>query len=181
MIGSHNSMTYLPLSNWWIYPFNWIAKCQSKTIEQQFNLGIRLFDIRISYDKNDNVIFKHGTASYKGDVYNTLKYLNDQNTPIKIRFILETKSEDKHKENLFIKDFQEFTRLFPNLSFYEGRRKFDWKQLVDLPTLEVTQLISSMDGKGIYKICPWLYAIRFNKSNIKSYKGSAPLLLDFID
>lgn len=178
-LGTHNSMTYLPLKNWWMYPFNWLAKCQSKTIEEQFNKGIRVFDIRISYDKNSPV-FKHGLARYKGNVYSILRWLDNKNESIKIRLILETNKEDKIKECNFISDCYRFIAFYKNLTFYEGRRKFDWKPIVNFPSLEVNQLISSMAGKGIYKLCPWLYAKVHNKKNLKNYKDNKILLIDFI-
>lgn len=178
-IGTHNAMSYLPPKKWYLYPFRFIAKCQSLSIEKQFNKGIRLFDIRISYDKKHNLEFRHGLMAFKGDVYKTLNWLNSQNEPIKIRLILETKEEDIVQEILFIIDIYKFQSEFPNLTFYEGRRKYDWHKLVDLPDLEVIQLISSMQGNKID--WPWLYAKKHNKKNFKKYAEEiTPILFDFI-
>lgn len=187
-LGTHNSMTYLKPKKWYLYPFRFIARCQSLTIQEQYNLGIRLFDIRISYDKNHNIEFRHGSMAFKGDVYETLAWLNQQGCPIDIRILLEEKKEDIVKEVLFIKDLDKFKSIFPNLTFYEGRRKFDWKQLVKLPTLEVVQLVSSMQGIKLDDLWPWLYARIMNKRNLKTYKEDfkyivdhIPILLDFIE
>lgn len=180
-IGTHNSMSYLEPKRWYMYPFRFIAKCQSMPINEQYKKGIRLFDIRISYNKNNYPEFRHGSMAFKGDVFEILTWLNNQGDPIKIRLILEEKNESKLRESLFIGDVSKFKVLFPNLTFYEGRRKFDWKQIADLPTLDITQLVGSMSGKLIYKIYPKLYAKKYNDKNINTYLDIKPLLIDFFN
>lgn len=177
-IGTHNSMTYLSPKKWYLYPFQFLAKCQSKTVEEQYNEGIRLFDIRISYTKNKEIEFRHGLLAYKGNVYKTLNYLNSQKNKVKVRIILEKSSLEN--DEMFVFDLKHFQRMFTNITFYEGRRKNDWEQLLPLPTLDICQLVSSMDGHGIFRIWPWLYAKVFNKTNLKSYLGTKPLLIDFL-
>jgi hypothetical protein len=132
-IGTHNSATYLPLKNWWIYPFNWIAKCQSKTIAQQYEqYGIRDFDFRIRFDKHMNPYFCHGIAKYKGNVVDYFKYLNDMGG-CTIRLILETSKEDSRQENLFVDFIKYIIETFPNITFWQFTRKFDWKRLYESP------------------------------------------------
>lgn len=177
-IGTHNSMTYLSPKKWYLYPFQFLAKCQNKTIEQQYSEGIRLFDIRISYTKNKEIEFRHGLMAYKGNVYKTLKYLNSQKDKVKVRILLEKSSQEN--DEMFIYDLKHFRKVFANITFYEGRRKSNWEQLLPLPTLDICQLVSSMAGEGLFKIWPWLYAKVFNKSNIKNYSEEKPLLIDFL-
>ena len=64
IICSHNSMTYLPLKNWWLKPLNWIARCQNKDIIDQLKSGVGMIDIRVSLNKNYHWIFKHGLIRY---------------------------------------------------------------------------------------------------------------------
>lgn len=177
-IGTHNSMTYLSPKKWYLYPFQFLAKCQNKTIEQQYSEGIRLFDIRISYTKNKEIEFRHGLMAYKGNVYKILKYLNSQKDKVKVRILLEKSSQEN--DEMFIYDLKHFQKVFTNITFYEGRRKSNWEQLLPLPTLDICQLVSSMAGEGLFKIWPWLYAKVFNKSNIKNYSEEKPLLIDFL-
>lgn len=178
-LGTHNSMTYLKPKKWYLYPFQFIARCQSLSIEEQYNKGIRLFDIRISYDKNHNPEFRHGLIAYKRDVWNTLHWLNKQGEAIKIRIILEEGKPNAINEISFVKDIRNFQIAFNNLIFFEGRRKFDWKQLIELPSLSVIQLISSMQDS---KMWPKLYAKTYNKENYKKYFTSDNIiLLDFIE
>lgn len=59
-LGSHNSLTYLPVKQWYLKPFKWVAKCQSKTIDEQFcDYGVRLFDIRVKFNNGEPVV-AHG-------------------------------------------------------------------------------------------------------------------------
>ena len=46
VIGSHNSLSYLPLKHWWQKPLRIFARCQSMTLQEQYDEGVRLFDIR---------------------------------------------------------------------------------------------------------------------------------------
>ncbi len=181
-LGTHNSMTYLKPKKWYLYPFQFIARCQNKSIEEQYtNHNIRLFDIRITYDKNGIPEFRHGYIAYKGNVYNVLEYLNNQKEPVKVRILLEEGKSNCINEILFIKDINRFKTLYPNISFFEGRRKYDWKKIVDLPDLEVTQLVSSMQGNKLDDLWPWLYAYRMNKKNLELYKNiDKNVLIDFI-
>lgn len=77
MIGSHNSMSYLPVRQWYLKPFGWMARCQSKDIDDQFSLcDVRLFDLRIRFDKKGNLVFAHGPVEFKGDVNQYVAKLN---------------------------------------------------------------------------------------------------------
>lgn len=181
-IGTHNSMTYLKPKKWYMYPFQFIARCQSKTIQEQYeDYNIRLFDIRIKYDYNGDPEFRHGSMAYKGNVYEILSYLNSRKEHVKVRIILETKKEDKINERYFVRDLFRFYELYPNITFYEGRRKFDWKQLMTLPTLNVRQIISSMDESKLNDLWPWLYAKRYNHNNLLNCKEDETVLMDFIE
>lgn len=69
MIGSHDTFTYLKSS--WIYnncKKYW--KCQKKSIEEQYEFGIRMFDVRVFWDKKWRLC--HGKANLKGISWNTL-------------------------------------------------------------------------------------------------------------
>lgn len=56
MIGSHNTLSYLPPKNLWgkiTRPWN---KCQNKNLEEQVNADIDYLDIRINFIKMKNGI-----------------------------------------------------------------------------------------------------------------------------
>ena len=76
-IATHNSSTgELPGSfwSWLITPF---AKCQSKTIKQQFNAGCRLFDIRVKYLDDEGWVCAHGMWYTKRSAISILDEINN--------------------------------------------------------------------------------------------------------
>lgn len=182
-LASHDSMTYLKPKKWYLYLFQFMARCQNKTIQEQFEIyGIRYFDIRIRYDKNNEREFAHGYVSYEGDVLKVLEYLNSKNEEIQIRLILETDEEDLLQEGLFKIDCKQFEQEYPNLKFHAGRRKFDWKQLYRFynPEPVLDQKISSMTWKIFDDWCPYIYARLMNRKNIKKGTNKDYLMIDFL-
>lgn len=72
-LASHNSLSYAPVKQWYLKPFYWIAKCQSKNIEKQYKAGVRYFDFRL-----DGSHPAHGYIRYNIDVLHELTFLNRQ-------------------------------------------------------------------------------------------------------
>lgn len=74
IFGTHNSATGGELL-WWLKPLAWVinptSKCQSKTIGEQLEEGVKLFNLQVSY-VNGEWRFSHGLAVYKEDVFETL-------------------------------------------------------------------------------------------------------------
>ena len=64
MFATHNSSTGEKPYNFWAKYFQFIAKCQDKTLMTQYVYGVRLFDIRVRYDKNNELRCCHGLAQY---------------------------------------------------------------------------------------------------------------------
>lgn len=182
---SHNSMSYLRPKKWYLYPFRFIAKCQSKSIKEQIeNYGIRIFDLRIGFGKDCCLEFRHGYMSFKGDVYDVLNYLNKYK--VWVRLIYEDTQErgfnKEVKSQLFSSYCGLLERKYSNIKFFEGRRKSDWMLLYEFKNkIELNQKVGSMTSK-IWAIWPWLYAITHNKSNRKKHENSEKcLVLDFIN
>ena len=64
--GSHNTMTYLPIKNWWLFPGLLTARCQNNNIGEQFKNGARVFDLRPYFnDKTKRWEFAHGLIKFK--------------------------------------------------------------------------------------------------------------------
>lgn len=185
-LGSHNSMTYLKPKKWYMYPFQFMARCQSKSIEEQYEkYDIRVFDLRISYDINCNIEFRHGLIAYKGDVKKTLEYLNSRKTKVYVRLLLEVGeyAQDLEKQEwMFTLSCEEFEKNYPNIKFFCGRRKFDWKEVYKFKFKEpdIIQKVSSMQGSKLDDLWPWLYAKLNNRKSLREIdKGW--LFLDFVE
>jgi len=48
MVATHDSLTGYPVKYWLLRPFNFMAKCQSKDLYEQFLDGSRSFDLRFA-------------------------------------------------------------------------------------------------------------------------------------
>lgn len=176
-LGSHNTMTYAKPKKWWMYPFRFFAKCQSKNILDQYLSGARWFDLRISFDKKCDPEFRHGMMTYKEDVYQVLDFFNYLNDPTMIvRILLE-------KDHPFFADFCSYIeQAYPNVRFSGGQRKSDWKKVYNFknePSYTIEENYSSMPSNPKwYGVWPWLYAKLRNKKIKETDKDF--LLLDFV-
>lgn len=187
ILGSHNTMTYLPVKQWYLKPFFWTARCQSNTLWDQFCKGARLFDIRVRFDKNGDITFAHGPIEFVGNVYDVLEDLDSwsRNCIVYVRIILESNSPMKDQE-LQEEHFKYFcnniVNTYTNLIFFGGNRKYDWKVVHDFGVQEPTldDKYSSTTGSKIDDLWPWLYARLNNKSNIQNGTNKDVLFIDFI-
>lgn len=182
-IGSHNALSYSGLKNWWLYPLYFVGKCQSKTIEEQYEkYGVRLFDIRINSRLDDVIESAHGFLRFKKDVEDALAYINGKGNCY-VRVLMEQnykKSKQDERDAIFIKKCKMLEEKYPNIKFCNGRRKYDWKVLYDFKYSEpnMIELYSSVTSlfKSDSKILrvlddwwPWLYARLRNKKNLNKW------------
>lgn len=185
-IGTHNTMSYLSPKQWWMKPFHFVAKCQNLTLEEQYNLGCRMFDMRVKFNKEGEPHFRHGMMAFKGDVYETLKLLNDKSNDadfIYVRFILESKIDSFQKEH-FIEFCKNIERDYPNIGLFCGRDKYTWEQLYKFKLddiYDIWQPVSSLMWKKIDDWFPWLYAHFMNRKNYKKWDRKQWISLDFIE
>lgn len=75
MIATHDSITGEKPKNIWAYLGYPFAKTQCKTIKEQFEQGVRMFDLRCAYDTNGVLVMKHGLARFGGTLKETLELL----------------------------------------------------------------------------------------------------------
>ena len=76
MKASHNSATGERPLNFWAKWFGCIARCQTKTLTEQYFAGVRLFDIRVRYDKHGVLRCCHGLAEYDMTLRDAFRTLN---------------------------------------------------------------------------------------------------------
>lgn len=182
-LGSHDTMTYLTPREWYLYPFKFMAQCQCKTIQQQFEkYGIRYFDLRVRFLKNGELTFAHGLMTYKANVEDVLDYLNSHGEEVWVRFLLELTKADPEQEAKFKEVCEIFEKRYTNLKFHNGRRKYDWTVVYKFqnPEPSLDQKISSMTWKIWDDWCPFFYAFFMNKKNVKKGTDKDYLLLDFL-
>lgn len=182
--ASHNSFTYLPVK-WYMKPFNFMARCQSKTIKEQYEeYGVRVFDLRVSFDKNGIPHVKHGFMDYGCLDYSVLEWLNSNGIRVYMRVLLERSkfNINNRQENLFKVFCAQLESLYPNIRFTEGRRKYDWKQIYpfrhNTPDMEAD--FASVKGTVLNDLWPRLYSKGHNKSAIDNCEKNY-IMLDFVE
>ena len=189
--GSHNTMTYLPIKNWWLFPGLLIARCQKRDYIEQFNRGARVFDLRVYYNtKTYQWEFAHGLINFKSKetlsriVWHLAQLKKTTQDDVYVRIILE-KWTSESQCRYFSEVCAAYELKYPKLKFIGGNRKGDWKKLytfkTDVPDNLNNQWVSSMaeDARWYEKAFPFLYARRMNKKNKIKMKEKLNLF-DFI-
>ena len=170
MLGTHNAWSFLKPRKWYLRPFAFTARCQSKNIQEQYDAGSRYFDLRIRFDKHMNPIICHGSMEYK---YSTkeLEYdLNwlDYQGDVYIRIILDLRADydktESWQEELFKKYCEYLSEKFPKLTLTCGAKLPKGEIVIPLETVNI----------------PIVYAKINNKKNIEEYSEGNILLIDFI-
>lgn len=171
-LASHNSLSYYP-PQWWVVAFNWMARCQSLTLEQQYAKGVRLFDIRIKI-VNDKVCSGHGIATYKVDFDEIFSFLNNKRD-CSVRIILESGNDTRFR--IFV---EYLMKIYQNIEYTGGQRKRDWKKMINLQEADITHLYW-MHKKWWMIPFPYLFAKRHNnKENQRYLNDSSWSMFDFI-
>lgn len=168
-------------------PFSFVAKCQSKNIREQYDAGVRLFDLRVRFDKNGEPILAHGLMEYCSDnLLNDIRFLNSQKDAV-VRVILETSCPNNKQEAWFSNFCYNMQENYLAITFIGGNRKFDWKSIYKFGTYEpvvVGEFSSVPTDKWYGKVndlWPWLWAKRHNEKVLDEYitfKGY--LMMDFV-
>lgn len=184
MLASHNSWTFARPKKWWQRLINFTSKCQTKNIQEQYNEGVRLFDLRL---KNNKVY--HGLVEYDINYYSDLLWLNGKGDAT-VRVLLETYKKGYEENFIGIMDILMYT--LPNIRFIGGQRKYDWKKLINLPDLLIVDKYSSTTTLFPYfkskffaildDWWPWLYSYITKdkrKEWIEEYKD-VWIMFDFI-
>lgn len=194
IIGTHNSMTYLRPQKWYGWFMIPFARCQNKTIEEQWHDGARCFDLRIRFTKQGEPYFAHGLYECTHEVkpIDVLVQLDRlilrDNQHAFVRLILEDPDKQNHNVAYFKafcqgwKTHQDFHTVNKGIHFFGGNRKGDWAQIVEFPLKpELQQYVGSMmdDARWYEKIMPFAYAWRRNKKNKQNPQGSIAIY-DFI-
>lgn len=195
MLGSHNSLTYLPCRKWWMYLINFAAKCQNKTLSEQFHDGVRYFDIRLKWDsRKETWIIAHGLIEYKGNIRRVLETLNNlaefYNKKLYVRFILEynKRPDDEATKIIKLRNFVRYARgEYSNITYHLIETKWDEKVIERYSNnIVLIHSYSSILGWKRFFLIPYLYAKLHNKENRKTFKvsledkDSEVLMLDFV-
>lgn len=188
-LGSHNSFTYLPIKQWYLKPFAFMARCQEVDIWNQYFLGVRLFDLRVRFDKNGDPVICHNLAEYKADdsfIFDTLKKLNNCKG-IHVRVVLELRKSNTEKYDRQKRLFEAFCinlkKDYSNITFFGGNDRtgfttgekiYDFNNDVQIVGLySSTTSLFKINSKILRIIDDWYpkyYAQKCNKKNLENLK-----------
>ena len=194
MLGSHNSLSYLPCKRWWMYLINWIAKCQSKTLSEQFHDGVRHFDIRLKWDDKEGWVIAHGLIEYKGNIRRVLETLDSladyYDEKLYVRFLLEynKRPDDEATKIIKLRNFVRYARgEYSNIMYHLIETKWDEKVIeIYYNNIVLIHSYSNILGWKRFFLIPYWYAKFHNKENRKTFKNiledkaNRVLMLDFV-
>lgn len=173
MLGSHNSYTHLKAVNKDIFnKFTKYWRCQYKTIQEQYAVGVRFFDVRVREEHKkvggkDRIMWRscHGAVDLD-NLFTSLsvlcKYFQGMGPDVKIRLILEKGDETAFRKEVEDKVIPKFKSVVLQVAIKSG-----WKVLYsDWQGISLTDYcyIPWDTGKGF-----WYNVTHFTGSTIKKW------------
>lgn len=191
-LGSHNSWSFAPKTKWWFPAFT--ARCQSKNIQQQYEAGVRLFDLRLQL--NRAVWYAaHGYCLFSVNWLNDILWLSHREDKVYVRVFLEYNRKPQGEE-VIINEFSDLCMYlehrFENIRFFGGILKYNGGHVHNFKNTDVPQIESRFSstttwfksGNRFLAILddwwPWLYARFHNKEAYANHDTNKYLFLDFI-
>ncbi len=172
MIGSRCSFSFLPARKWWMRPFEFMARCQTKTIQEQYASSVRIFDVRVRFDERGHVYVCHGLLVYRiteEELFKTFDWI-DSMGDCSCRIMLETLKVHLngnlaiYQEECFVKWCQELERYYHNIEFIGGESKILGVKVYDFGTKPRMKI-----EEGIDSWWPWLHRKEKNNSILKDF------------
>ena len=169
----------------WLLRFT--AKCQRLSIKEQYELGVRCFDLRVKWIGGKMVV-AHGIIQYDIDaqqVMDDLVWMNEKGDCF-VRMIHEirTKHENTPTAKTYFRNFcMTVENMLPRICFWNGRNLYDHSKDYEFncePTCE--ELYASVrKPKLIDDWWPWWYAWLNNKRIKEAGTTKDILMIDFVD
>jgi hypothetical protein len=88
MLATHDSLTSYKVKSWWLRPFNFLCKCQNKTLEEQYAAGARSFDLRFAKYRG-TWYAAHGAMLYNITISEVIGTLITLRGPVYFRVLCE--------------------------------------------------------------------------------------------
>lgn len=195
ILGSHNSWSFLPPRKWWQKALAFTARCQRLNIQQQYEAGVRCFDLRLR-DINCHMHVVHNSFDYgilaslfDSHSYNFFKDLNflDKQGDCLVRVVHDVRrAKDYNEEDvtIFRNVCQALKLMYHNTKFWCGRNLYNWEEDYSFDFKpKCTEMYASVCSPHLIDDWfPLLYACRNNAwIRREEYKPDEILLIDFVD
>lgn len=188
ILGSHNSWSYGCESKKWMRYFRPIARCQNCNILEQYESGVRCFDLRLRYDELEKgFVACHGLVTYRNNFMLDLIELHHKaynGEDIYVRVLLEDGGKVNYNvDYMFRMKCKYLEKRFSFIKFiggYPARKRWRlhlYKFKTDEPNIDEKHV--SVSGK-IWELVPRRWANRHNDEVIKGGTKSEVLMIDFV-
>ncbi len=189
ILQAHNSWSYLKPRKWWMKLLRFTARCQSKTIQEQYtNYEVRSFDLRVRFTKEDGLIIAHGPIEYDYNliqIYSDLDMINRWGD-CSVRILHEARNK-KQYSGFSLDCFREFCRhleeKYTGIKFFCGRNLYNWNVDYEFeykPSME-EKYSSVCPPKYLDDWFPWIYARLNNRKNLEEGTDADILSIDFVN
>lgn len=178
-LGTHNSLSYCK-PQWYFRLFNFIGKCQDLNIYEQYEAGVRYYDIRVKF-KKDKIVSGHGLLTYNINVEDVLDFLNDQAT-CNVRIVLETNLfSSKKDESKLLDTMEKWLNKYTAITFTGCYKKKPWTRLIEMEEIPYKDCFEFYKGKNLKFPYPRYYAKKKNKGYWKQVNDKYYSIMDFIN
>lgn len=127
MLGSHNTMTYLPPRFLIFKPFSFLWRCQDKSLFEQIEKGVKYLDIRVRYDRKNKVYrFAHGIVDLKHSGFNSIRSLCNYLTADDVNYRIILERGNKKDKQRFISEITLISCSTTYENFVYGGIKTPW-------------------------------------------------------
>lgn len=190
LLGSHNSWSFLPPKKWWQRALAFTARCQRLNIKEQYNAGVRCFDLRLRF-KDGTMYVVHNSFVYCDflDIIKDLEWL-DKKGDVVIRVVHDVR-KGKDYTKMAVSKFRFICTWLPlylwTIKFWCGRNLYDYTIDYDFDYKPecIERYASVCSPNLIDDWWPWIYAKRKNREMRWHYpiddNDQEILLLDYID
>lgn len=167
-------------------PFAFMARCQCKTIQEQYDLGVRCFDLRVRWERWQFVV-AHGMVVYDITEQQLMEHLRflDEKGDCMVRVIHETRTKKQYEPSEpFFQSFCYRVRGdYQHIRFWCGRNLYNWEydyQFGDNTTYE-EKYASVCKPRIIDDWWPWLFARLHNRKIRQKGTDKDVLLIDYVN
>jgi hypothetical protein len=187
-LGTHNSCTSYPVKGFWSKLISWTNRCQNLSIQEQYDLGARYFDIRIRPGKHGITVW-HGIVEFKVNIKEIFEYLNSKGDCI-VRLVLENRKWERGERLEMMTGWLEavhkvLQRDYPNIEWYTVGSKNPWNLIYTNPNTEIVINHNYKMILGWSVLIPWpkFWAKQMKKKqSLPSEGGSFEyFVVDFIE
>lgn len=121
MLGSHDTFTYLKTNNILAKTFTLWWRCQEHTIQEQYKMGVRVFDLRVIHESSDGFNWwriGHGFATLEQrfvNLTNICTFFKKEFPGSILRICLESGCDNEEIVNRFKKESEKVVKRYSTM------------------------------------------------------------------